>query len=87
MYIRPLAIAGVASDISGNVGILGTSYPGLFHEGDAKALIATLVRFEQEQLFRKRLIQACAELAGNHSPEAEADKWKSLVKKIIPSDA
>ena len=49
----------IASDISGNIGMLGEHYPGLFPFGDAAACAAMMWRTETDARFYDRLLRAC----------------------------
>lgn len=51
----------IASKMSGNIGMLGTDYPGYFPVGDERALARLLVRAEQDSDFYRALRRHCAE--------------------------
>ena len=63
--------AVLASRASGNIGMLGAAYRGLFDVGDAAALAALLVRAAGERAFLRDLERRCAAIAPAFSPEAE----------------
>jgi putative glycosyltransferase (TIGR04348 family) len=50
----------IASDIPGNVGMLGEDYPGYYPVGDEKALAHALERIEADAAFRQLLEARCA---------------------------
>ncbi len=52
----------LASEIDGNLGLLGPEYPGYFPVGDTLALAKLLYRAESEPVFRDRLQKHCREL-------------------------
>ena len=52
----------LASEIDGNVGLLGPEYPDYFPVGDTLALAKLLYRAETEPLFKDRLQKHCREL-------------------------
>lgn len=51
----------IASDISGNVGMLGRSYRGYYPVGDARALAKLLIKAETQTEFLAQLRAQCAE--------------------------
>jgi putative glycosyltransferase (TIGR04348 family) len=61
----------VASDIAGNVGMLGSDYSGYFPVGDAQALAQMLERCKDEPVFLDHLKQQCALRAPLFAPQAE----------------
>jgi glycosyltransferase involved in cell wall biosynthesis len=66
----------IASDIDGNVGLLGAGYPGLFPVGDAAACVALLQRAADDPRFYRSLANACKKRAPLFDPRREE---KSLV--------
>lgn len=75
-------VAGVpiiASDIKGNVGLLGLNYPGYYPVGDERALADRLHRAEIDPTWLESLGFYCRGLAPGFTPEAEANAWGSLV--------
>lgn len=79
-------VAGVpviASDITGNRGLLGTDYPGYYAVGDTKALAELLVRAENDPKFLRTLAGYCAKLAPSFSPEREARSWAKLINSVV----
>ena len=63
--------AVLASRASGNTGMLGGDYPGLFDVGDAGALAALVARSCRDRGFLHDLERRCAAIAPRFSPEAE----------------
>ena len=71
----------LASQISGNVGMLGPDYAGYFEVGDAMALAALVERCATEPAFLLHLQSQCALRAELFEPALE----KRLVLKLITS--
>lgn len=61
----------LASDISGNIGLLGDDYPGYFCTADEQDLARLLARAEASPAFVEELRQRVSELAAGFTPEAE----------------
>ena len=80
--ISEAAIAGVpvlASRIDGNVGLLGTDYPGYFPVGDTEALARMLQKLESDPRFVSRLRRAVARRAPLFRPARETAAWRRLL--------
>lgn len=80
-------VAGVpvlASDIPGNVGILGRSYAGFFKVGDARGLARLMYRAETDDEFYARLCRMTDQLSGLFEPEKERKAWKELLERCLP---
>ncbi len=78
-------VAGVpviASDISGNIGMLGEDYPGYFETGNTAALRAQLVRAETDSAFLEDLRSRCAALAPRYAPENETACWRNVLNEL-----
>jgi putative glycosyltransferase (TIGR04348 family) len=75
----------IASRISGNVGMLGADYPGLFEPRDAAALAACLVKAWKEPAWRGVLWSACARREPLFRPEAERSGLLSALGELIPA--
>ncbi len=78
-------VAGVpviASDISGNIGLLGEDYPGYYPTGDTAGLRAQLQRAELDPAFLGDLSRRGAVLAPRFTPENEAACWRVVLRKI-----
>jgi putative glycosyltransferase (TIGR04348 family) len=61
----------IASNISGNLGLLGDDYPGYFNVGDEADLARVLQRAEQFPDFLEELADHVTRLASCFTPEAE----------------
>jgi putative glycosyltransferase (TIGR04348 family) len=72
----------IASDISGNTGLLGQDYPGLFPVGDSAALAALMARFESDLAFRAALTERCRALAPRHAPKAEQAALLAVIQGL-----
>jgi putative glycosyltransferase (TIGR04348 family) len=72
----------VASRISGNVGLLGESYPAYFEVGDTAALAELLGRAETDRAYLDDLAARCAALAPCFDPAREAAAWKELLDEL-----
>lgn len=78
-------VAGVpviASDISGNIGMLGDGYPGLYPVGDTGGLRGLLHRAETEPAFLADLDRRGRSLAPRYTPENEAAAWRSVLDRF-----
>ena len=76
-------VAVVASDISGNRGLLGDDYAGYFPVGDATALAAMIRRCASEPLFLARLQAQCALRRPLFAPERERADVRQLVDNCL----
>lgn len=84
--ISEAIVAGVpviASDIAGNVGLLGPDYPGYYPVGDEVALAHLLERAETDPAFLKTLTRAGKKLNPKFKPAHE----KAALLRIINSVA
>ncbi|UYN95668.1 MAG: TIGR04348 family glycosyltransferase [Enhydrobacter sp.] len=83
--ISEAAVAGVpilASRMDGNVGLLGTRYPGYFPVGDTRALARLLRRLEDEPRFVERLAEAMRTRAALFAPARELAAWRALLRDL-----
>lgn len=69
----------LASRISGNIGILGARYPGLYDLGDTRALAALIERAATSQAFYERLQAACEKLRPLVDPQRERRAWREVL--------
>jgi putative glycosyltransferase (TIGR04348 family) len=69
----------LASDISGNRGMLGTAYAGYFPTGDSAALARLIERAAADANFYGLLLAQCRARAGLFSPQAERAAILQLV--------
>ena len=85
--ISEAVMAGVpilASRADGNVGLLGTDYPG-YCACDTQALARLLQRIETDRSFVDQLRRASARLAPLFSPEREVAAWERLLAELSPN--
>jgi putative glycosyltransferase (TIGR04348 family) len=73
----------LASRISGNVGMLGDDYTGLFPPGDAQALARLIERSATDPRFADRLRRQCAARAALFAPAAERARLLDLVDNLL----
>ena len=73
----------VASDIPGNVGMLGEDYPGYYPVGDEEALSRLLYRAETDGAFYEMLEAGCEARRHLVLPEREKAVLGSLVEKVV----
>jgi len=73
----------IASRVSGNVGMLGSDYPGYFEAGDAAGLAGTLERCASERGFIARLRARARSRRPLFRPEAEARAIHGLVATLL----
>jgi putative glycosyltransferase (TIGR04348 family) len=73
----------IASRISGNLGMLGEDYAGLFPVGDAKALAEMLIRFRHDSEFVHLLKSQCARRAPLFSAEYERKGLLTIIENAI----
>jgi putative glycosyltransferase (TIGR04348 family) len=74
----------VASDIPGNVGMLGKGYPGYYPVGDTPALAGLLRRAAESPAFYAKLCGWCARLRPRFEPARERAGWESLLEELVP---
>jgi len=74
--------AVLGSRMSGNVGMLGADYPGLFDVGDARGLAALVARAHADRRFLAILDAHCAALAPRFAPQAERDALLALLREV-----
>jgi putative glycosyltransferase (TIGR04348 family) len=73
----------LASDISGNRGMLGDDYAGLFPPGDAAALAAMIDRSTRDADWMAQLRAQCAARAPLFSPATEQAALLALVDRLL----
>jgi putative glycosyltransferase (TIGR04348 family) len=73
----------LASDISGNRGMLGDDYEGYFAPGDAPALARLIERSIGDGAFYRRLRSQCAARAALFAPAAEQAALLGLVDNLL----
>jgi len=72
----------LASRVDGNVGLLGTDYPGYFRVGATTALARLLRRIESDRAFVDQLRGAIGRLAPLFAPEREIAAWERLLAEL-----
>ncbi len=72
----------IASDIPGNVGMLGEDYPGYYRLGDEEALARLLYRAETDGAFYETLEGRCEARRHLVMPEREKEAIGSLVEEV-----
>lgn len=75
----------VASDIPGNVGMLGEDYPGYYPAGDTEALTHLLERAERDPEFYALLEDYCAAHRHLFLPEREQEALRLLLQELASS--
>jgi glycosyltransferase involved in cell wall biosynthesis len=75
--------AVIASDCTGNVGMLGRDYAGLFAVGDAAAAAALIERAAREPAFLRRLQRQCRARAPRFAPARERRAVLALVDRAL----
>ena len=69
----------MASDIAGNVGLLGKDHPGLFKVKDTADLAKMLSRCEREPAFLQELTKRSKKLAKQFTPAKERGAWRKVL--------
>ncbi len=69
----------IASDIEGNVGLLGADYPGYHAVEDTDSLRQCLERAERDDQFLRQLTQHCKERKKRFTPKRERAAWQALL--------
>ena len=72
----------LASEISGNLGLLGDHHPALYPARDDSALAALLQRAEHETSFLPEVAACASARAERFSPEREFEAWRSLIAEL-----
>jgi putative glycosyltransferase (TIGR04348 family) len=83
--IAEAIVAGVpilASEIPGNIGILGRDYSGYFPVGDTEALATLLERAESDADFYSRLGDQCEAIRAMLDPAREARAWQGILEAL-----
>ncbi len=73
----------LASQMWGNIGMLGRDYPGYFPVRDSETLFALLQRCQNDQKFLATLAAACEKRALLFSPQREQDSLRNLVNAML----
>lgn len=72
----------LASQVSGNIGMLGEDYPGYYPVGDTRALARLLWRAESDAQFYRLLEKRCRRLAPLFTPVRERGAWENLLEEL-----
>jgi putative glycosyltransferase (TIGR04348 family) len=72
----------IASDISGNIGMLGEDYPGYYLVGDERGLAQLISRAESDPAFYAELLRLCGKRRALMTPEREAASLRQLVEEV-----
>lgn len=73
----------IASDIPGNIGLLGEDYPGYFPARDTTALRHLLLRIEDDEAFLDQLRQAVRQRAHLFTPDAERKALQQALDQAL----
>lgn len=76
-----LRLPVLASDVPGNVGMLGADYAGYFPVGDEQALAALLWRAETDEAFYRLLLRQCAARRRWVTPERERKTLLAILRE------
>lgn len=72
----------LASEIPGNIGILGRDYAGYFPVGDTEALAALLERAEDDPEFYARISEQCQAIRSMLDPIRESRAWQEILDSL-----
>jgi putative glycosyltransferase (TIGR04348 family) len=75
----------IASRVRGNVGMLGTEYPGYFPLGDERALARLLLRAERDPAYYAALVRGCTARAALVTPARERQSLGRLIADAAAS--
>jgi putative glycosyltransferase (TIGR04348 family) len=73
----------LVSNADGNIGMVGTRYPGVFRTGDVRAIVELLERASNDRAFLRRLASACRARAWLFDPKVERAAVRDLVRKLL----
>ena len=72
----------LCSDVAGNVGMLGSSYPGYFGVKDTGQLASLLTRAETDNNFLALLQEFIQKLQQRFGPAQEMESWNRLLQEL-----
>lgn len=75
----------VASEVAGNIGLLGARYEGYYPFGDTEALASLLCRVETDSAFYRQLEQQVAGRQFLVEPDREREGWRTLLLELQPA--
>jgi putative glycosyltransferase (TIGR04348 family) len=84
--VSEAVVAGLpvlASDISGNLGLLGEGYPGYFPVGDENALAKLLSTAETDPSLLASCCSSMARRAHLFEPDTELERWRTLLDELV----
>jgi putative glycosyltransferase (TIGR04348 family) len=73
----------VVSNADGNVGMVGSRYPGVFRVGDVREATELVERASTDRAFLRRLASACRARAWLFSPKVERAAVRDLVHQLL----
>ena len=73
----------IASNINGNIGLLGKNYLGYFNVGDERSLRTLLLKCEKDQAFLNKLIKSCKVRSKVFDFSEEERRWKRLLNEAM----
>lgn len=76
----------IASDIDGNIGLLGEDYLGYFRTEDTQSLQAALLRAEQDPQWLRTLQQQVSALAPRFRPEREREALARALTRFMAAE-
>jgi putative glycosyltransferase (TIGR04348 family) len=83
--ISEALVAGIpviASNINGNIGMLGKNYLGYFNVGDEASLRTMLLKCENDKVFFNKLIKSCKLRSKLFDLSEEKRRWKHLLNEV-----
>jgi glycosyltransferase involved in cell wall biosynthesis len=72
----------LASRMDGNVGLLGSDYPGYFPVGDTQSLANLMQRIECDARFARGLASVVRARASLFAPRREIAAWRRLLMEL-----
>ena len=72
----------IASDIDGNIGLLGREYGGYYKREDETSLRDVLLRVENNPDFLEQLTKQVKTLAPKFSYQKELERWGNLIAEL-----
>ena len=75
-----LGVPILASQIDGNIGLLGDDYPAYFPVGDGKALGELIERAASDAAFLAKLRRHLRRLKPEFSFKRECESWRKLIE-------
>jgi putative glycosyltransferase (TIGR04348 family) len=79
-----IGVPVLASNIPGNIGMLGARYRGYFETGSEKALAQLIERCRADAGFYAGLRKTVSEKRAQFSEKAEIDAWRRVLRSVSP---